>query len=252
LEFFLEPIVTVEKRNMKFHLNLIAFFYLVIWLAAPGIIYADIITFYTDRALFNSAVASSTTVNFEGLVSDTSHFTQNTPLTINNVVFSVSSGFIGVAGKNVSSGDVLGAPFNSAILFSNNSLPLTANITGAGSGFTAVGGTFGNVTSSGVPATLTLLGSGGLLDVRNITTGDMGLGMPATFFGWTVHGDSIQSVTYSLQNGHPNYDAMDDFVFGFATVPEPSALQPLLALLFSLPVYHWRRLANWTHTSSKT
>lgn len=199
---------------------------------------ATMVTFYTDQAAFEAAVTSSSTIGFEGLVADNSYFTQDTPLTVDNVEFSVSSGFIGVAGPDVPDSQVVGAPFNSALLFSNNSFPITAALTGAGAGFTAAGGIFGNVSAAGRTGTLTLMGTGGLLDTRDVVLGDMGLGSPGTFFGWTVQGDSIVSVTYSMPNLHPHYEALDNFVYGFAAptaaVPAPASF--LLAMIGAVVV----------------
>lgn len=206
---------------------------------------AATVTFYTDRSAFDAAVTSSSTIGFEGLVATNSYFTQNTPLVVDNVEFSVSSGFIGVAGPNVPGGTVLGAPFNTAVLFSNNSYPITADVTGAGTGFTAVGGIFGDIDSAGRTGTLTLLGTSGILETRDVVVGDMGQGQPGTFFGWTVQGDTVVSVTYSLPNLHPHYEGMDNFVYGFAAqravVPEPSAIALGLIGAVVVPLTRRRR-----------
>jgi hypothetical protein len=198
-------------------------------------------TFYTDRAAFEAALVSSTAIDFEGLVAGNSHFTVPGSIVVDGVAFSVSSGFVGISGQNPGEANVVGAPFNTALLFSNNTAPVTANLTGVGSNFTAVGGTFGNVSAAGRAGTLTLTGTGGTLDVQSIVVGDMGLGAPPTFFGWTVIGESIVSVTYSLQDGHPHYEGIDDFVFGTA-VPEPtSGLLVALGALGAMVARRFRR-----------
>lgn len=180
------------------------------------------VTFHESRAGFSAATIASTSLNFSGLVADTDYFTQNTPLTVGGVEFSVETGsYIGIAGGQVADFRVLGAPFRSACLFSNNSSPVTARLPGGS--FTAVGGVFGDMDSAGRAATLTLIGTTGVLDTREIAAGDMGLGAPETFFGWTVTGDTIVSVIYSLEDGHPHYEGMDDFTFGQA-VPAPGGV----------------------------
>ena len=53
----------------------------------------------------------------------------------------------------------------------------------------------------------------------------MGLGAPHNFFGYTVTGDTIVSVTHNLQG---SFEGIDNFRFGVAgsleVVPEPSTL----------------------------
>ena len=180
------------------------------------------VTFYTDRASFEAALDSSTTITFEGIVAD-NQFSSLTPSrVVDGVTFSVSSGTLGISGRIA---PVSGSPYDSALLFSNNSAPITANLTTAGSGFTAVGGFFGDIDSAGTSTIMTLVGTTGVLDVRTLTTADMGLGAPHNFFGYIVSGDTIVSVTHNLQG---SFEGIDDFTFGVASadnvVPAPPAV----------------------------
>lgn len=180
---------------------------------------AAVVTFYSDRASFESVLSSSIDIDFEGIVGDESFTTGASSIVIDGVNFS-SSTQVFVSGKN---GPFNGAPFDSALLVSGNiEAPITADLSSAGSGFTAVGGFFGDLTVPGTLTTMTLVGSSGILDSRTLTTAGMGAGSPSNFFGWTVSGDTIVSVTHDLQGG---FLGLDDFVYGNATaVPEPSSL----------------------------
>ncbi|MEZ5492004.1 MAG: PEP-CTERM sorting domain-containing protein [Gammaproteobacteria bacterium] len=199
-----------------------------------GAAHASVI-FYTDRTSFETALSSYTLIDFEGIVADIGTTVNPSTLVevIGGVTFSVSSGAIAVSGKN---GQFMqDAPFNSAILFSNNSTPITADLTSAGPGFTAVGAFFGNIHDAGDTAVLTLLGSNGILDIRTIVAADMGAGTPSNYFGWTVFGDIITGVKYDLIGGFVNtgdFDGIDDFVFGIASAtPAPA---PATIALFGL------------------
>jgi len=99
-------------------------------------------------------------------------------------------------------------------------------LSGAGSGFTAAGGIFGDTNSADSAATLKLFGAGdALIDTRNVTVGDMGQGLPHTFFGWVIAGDEITRIEFDMVG---TFEALDDFRFGQA-VPEPSTMLLLLS-----------------------
>ncbi len=180
------------------------------------------VTFYTSQTTFNASAGSIRLIDFEGIVSDT-QFTPLTPkMVIGGVTFRTSVGMEGVAGKDSA---VAGAPYNSALLFSNNAAPITADLSTAGSNITAVGGEFGNVLAD-APGTLTLkLGSGNSL-VENITASSLRQGSSPNFFGFTVVGDTISSVTLDTSA----FGGIDNFVFSrtassaSSAVPEPSML----------------------------
>jgi len=182
--------------------------------------------FYTDRGLFEAQLNSFTTIDFEGIVADNSYSSLTSSMTIDNVTFSTSSGTLGVSGQ---SAGVSGAPYNSALLFSNNSGTLTADLTSAGSGFTAIGGFFGDIDSSGNSFTLSLFGSSGLLDTQSLTAADMGLGSPSMFYGWIVNSGDVTKVVHDL-NG--NFEGIDDLTFGVAgSAPAPVPAPMSIALL---------------------
>ncbi len=188
--------------------------------------HAATVTFYTDLASFQ-AVTSTSLIDFEGIVGDTEFTIGSLSEVIGGVTFSVpstlSAGIL-FSGKDST---IFGAPFNSAMIVSSSGdpvTPITADLTSAGSGFTAVGGFFGDLASTN-STTLTLTGGSGVLDTRTVTAGDMGFGNPIGFYGWTITGDTILSVKHDLTN---SFEALDDFRFGtfdsLGPVPLPGTI----------------------------
>jgi len=200
--------------------------------------YATKVKFFTNRAEFRSWLLSSTTIDFEGIVGDTAYLAQGSSTKIDEVTFSTvhsggEDGTLFVSGKN----SVLsGTPYDSAIILSGAAAanPIRADLTTAGSGFTAVGGFFGDINSGDSDTTLTLRSpTGAVLDTQTVTGGDMGQGLTETFYGWIVRGKdmSIGSVTHDLDG---SFEGIDNFVFGDgnpAAVPEPSSVVALLSML---------------------
>ena len=162
---------------------------------------APTVTFYTDRAKFESGLASSVVDDFEGMVEDTEvrHIINHTG---NGMRL---DGLIAIAGSN---SNATGAPFNSAVLLDDDGA-ISMEIIGAA---TAVGGWFGDTSGSGV-TTLSLYGTAGLLDTRQVSAGDMGLGSSETFYGWKVFGDVITDVVHDTGSGTAG---VDDLVTGSA------------------------------------
>lgn len=180
--------------------------------------YSATVTFYNDESAFMAAT-TTTLIDFEGIVGDNVYSSLVSSMVVDGVTFSVSSGELAVSGKNAA---VAGTPYDSALLFSNNAAPITADLTSAGTSFTAVGGFFGDIDSAGSPTTMTLIGSSGVLDTRTLTTADMGAGIASNFFGWTVTGDTIRTLTHNL-NG--SFEGIDDFRYGGTSeVPVPAAI----------------------------
>ena len=184
---------------------------------------AAVPTFYTDLTSFQNQLSSSTTIDFEGIVADNEYgtveggaFDVRPSTVVDGVTFSVSAGTLAVSGKD---GPVDGSPYDSALLFSNNGNPITVDLTSAGTGFTSIGGFFGDINSSGSLGTLSLFGSSGLLDVQNIIAADMGFGTPSNFFGWTVDTGDVTKVVFDLNEP---WEGIDNLVYGTTTVPEPS------------------------------
>ena len=178
---------------------------------------ATTVTFYTDRATFESALSSFSTIDFEGepITEAYPHYgSYNTSMTA--VDFTGSS--LIILGANAAGAS--GAPFQSAILSNSYNNVITADLTTAGSGFTAVGAWFGSLAYPGYFTTITLTGTSGILDTQTVLAGDLGAGNPETFYGWTVQGDEIVSVAHDLAG---EWDALDNFTYGYA-VPEPATL----------------------------
>lgn len=182
------------------------------------------VVFFTDRTTFEAALSSQTDINFEGIVADNQFSTPASSTTVGGVEFSISSGSLVVAGKMAS---LPGQPYASALLAAvSKPASLTADLTTVGSSFTAVGGFFGSLDSDDTTS-LTLTGASGVLDTQSVTAKDMGASGTANFYGWTVTGDTIVSVTHDVQ-GSSNFEGIDDFVYGIAgsstPIPEPSSL----------------------------
>lgn len=179
------------------------------------------VTFYDDLSLFMAAT-TTTLIDFEGIVADNERTNFINPIIVDGVTFGAPTGTFAVAGKDAS---LSGSPYESALLASINSSPITADLTTvdqttADSEFTAVGGFFGDINSSGTLTTMTLIGTTGVLDTRSLITADMGFGLTHNFFGWTVSGDTILSLTHDLDG---NYEGIDDFRYG-TVVPVPAAV----------------------------
>ena len=197
-------------------------------------VYSATVTFYDDLAAF-MAVTTTTLIDFEGIVADDFSVSSfENPTIVDGVSFGSTSGTFAIAGKNSS---ISGSPYDSALLFSNNSSPITADLTTVGSGFTAVGGFFGDIDSVGTLTTMTLIGTSGILDSRELITADMGLGTTSNFFGWTVSGDTILTLTHDLAG---SYEGIDDFRYG-TVVPVPAAMWLFGSGLLGLIGYARRR-----------
>ena len=197
------------------HLLTICCLILLTVLALSSVADGSVVTFYSDKTAFDAATTGITTIDFEGIAGGGGWGLPGDPgglapsITIGGVTFSTTDE-LAVSSFNSS---ITGNPFDSALLFVNRPSNLLATLP---TGFSAVGGFFGDIDSAGSLATLTLTGPSGILDTRTLTTADMGAGTPSNFFGWTVSGDTIVDLNYDL---HQKWEGIDDFVFGSA-VPE--------------------------------
>jgi hypothetical protein len=192
--------------------QLIAGVILSAYIIGISAVQASIATFYTDRAAFEAQLSSSTTIDFEGIAPDSG--TVNWTPGLTDVAFTGLSPR--VVGANALGG-YYGVPYQSALLTIGYRGTVTADLTPAGSGFTAVGGWFGNIMED-TGATLILHGSGGVLDTQTIIAGDLGAGEVEQFYGWIVEGDEITAVSHAVDS---YFEGIDNFTYGYA-IPEPS------------------------------
>ncbi len=173
---------------------------------------AATVTFYTDRASFESAVSSSTTIDFEDIAPVNGYVAYSTSFF--DVIFS------GTVLRVVDDSPVgwSGAPFQSDLLACAYNSVIAADLTSAGTGFSAVGGWFGvNTAGYGyedVPVTLILTLAGGETFTESVSAGNMHVGKPEVFYGWTVEGGEITGVSHDTTIG---WEALDNFTYGYAT-----------------------------------
>lgn len=200
-----------------------------------------IVTFYDDEAKFLAALSHPTVLDFEGIVPDDGLKDFGPSYHAGSVTFtSPAQPFPNdmlVVGKD---SQTLGAPFDSAVLISSTDPAEIVATFDPGSNVTAVGGfflsTFGTFQVDG---TLTLVGSTGLLDQRSELLGIASIGEPKTFFGYTVSGDTISSLSV---NTYVGTTAFQNFVYA-AAVPEPSSLALIcIAVGSMMAVVRVRRL----------
>ena len=193
------------------------------------------VIFFTDETAFLNA-STTTLITFEGLVGDDG-FIEN-PAN-NNAFVTDSVTFQGITGTGIDS-DIrtlvcgkdacTGNPHNSAILVSAFAHDLNVDLSTAGTGFTAVGGFFGDIDGVGGSATLELLGAEGttldtqVIDIAGLMSDDL------RFFGWLSTNEEITGLNFlngpADSNGE-NFEALDNFRFGLAEgleIPEPAAL----------------------------
>lgn len=178
---------------------------------------AATVTFYTDRASFEAALLTSTTEDFEGIVGSSEFADWDASMTE-----------VDFAGRDLrvvgpTKPGVSGGPFNSALLINTYHATMTADLTAAGSGYTAVGGWFGNIDGGAggafTQSTLVLTGATGILDSRVVTIGDMGAGDAEIFYGWTVFGDEILSVSHTLTPvGGYGWEGLDNLTYGISDI----------------------------------
>ena len=197
-------------------------FSVVIALFLSNNLSAASVAFFTDRSIFESKLASSTLIDFEGIVGDSGSIF-GSELVVDDVTF-IADGYSGsrnelmLSGKNVFGSSAI--PMESALIIANYSYPIIIDLTTAGSGYTAVGGFFGDISDPLDPLRIDIYGTTGLLDSRELMSASMKENTPSNFFGWIVEGDEIVSLSYEL---YGNYEGIDDFVYGVATVPIPAA-----------------------------
>jgi hypothetical protein len=177
---------------------------------------AAVVTFYNSQSSFLAAISPQLTLDFEGIVPDNSSYDFGVSYHVENVTFTSGTNHMIVVGKK---SQTLGEPFDSALLIPWSEPSGIIAAFDVGSNITAVGCYFESLMA-GSNGQLSLIGSTGLLDQRIVYAADAGQGVPKTFYGYTVTGDTISSLTAVLWTDGP---AFDNFTYG-TLVPEPSTL----------------------------
>ncbi|MEN6451034.1 MAG: PEP-CTERM sorting domain-containing protein [Thermoguttaceae bacterium] len=195
---------------------------------------AVVVTFYNDQASFMAAISPQAALNFEGITTDTGNYDFGTSYHTGSVTFTAGKyNHMLVVGKN---SQTLGKPFDSALLTPWSEPSSILATFDASSNVTAVGGYFESLIASSL-GTFSLTGATGLLDQRGATLGWARQGQPKKFYGYTVAGDTILSLSVGTGVDAP---AFDNFTYGYS-VPEPSSLILLGIAAASLSAYAWRR-----------
>ena len=192
---------------------------------------------YDNKAAFDAATdpSSMTAIDFEGIVGELDYVLDSS-FALSGVTFSTTAGtMLGISGKDA--GAVPGTPFNSALLFATGgATPLIATLP---SGTTAVGGFFGDIDSAGSITDMRIKFASGFSIVASLTTSDMGKDTASNFFGWTIAGDTIVSITHGFRD---EYAGIDDFQYGHVHAPEPASciVWSLIGVCFAGAGW-WRR-----------
>jgi hypothetical protein len=179
------------------------------------------VIFYTDKSDFD-ANTTTALMNFEGIVSDTGlsiaeeHVIDGITYTTDMAADSTAW----ICGK-----DRCGDGLDSAIFVAAGSAADPANIivdlTSAGSALTAAGGIFGDIDGpAGQSGMFKVYNGIALLGTFDVAFGDMGAGLPKTFFGWTTTGsDQITQIDFIANVA---FSGLDEFQYG-TVVPVPAA-----------------------------
>ena len=179
-----------------------------------------------------TAVTTTTLTDFEGIVADNTNkilvnpFKSGEPNTYLNAA---GSGGLLICGKNGCNGQ----PYDSALLLAVGDAGNPANIRiELGAGASAVGGIFGDADGPAGSGTLRVYtGSGDLFDTRSVAYGDMGEGLPKTFFGWASDEVLFTALDFAIFGG-ADFSAVDDFRVGSAESPLPPVPLPAGVWLF--------------------
>lgn len=192
-------------------------------------------TFHTTEAGFTAA-SNTLLIDFESLST-----TFNSSYLVNGNRFSNPDDTASDAMVACGAIPCTGQPFDSTIMTANRG----ANPGGIlridmAPGVTAAGGLFGALRGTGT-GTLSLFGASGLLDTQTISFGDMGVGLPKTFFGWTSSSQVLTAIEFSgttLTSGFSTpIESVDNFRYGAATttsIPLPSSLTLFFASMLLL------------------
>ena len=183
---------------------------------------ANAATVFFDNDLVGFNLASTTALtDFEGFVADNTS-TSAPSYTIDGNTYSSSGGLMVICGKD----GCTGSPFDSAAMVAAGSGMATVRIDLDG-GISAIGGLFGDLDGPTGEGTLSVFDSGGLFDSQVVNYGDMGEGLPKTFFGWTTTDTLFTALEFSIAQNRL-WSAVDNIQFGRAenisAIPVPAAV----------------------------
>jgi PEP-CTERM motif len=191
--------------------------------ALPAASSAASVAFYTSESSFDAALASLNTVDFEGIVADSSSQFYGAAASIGGINFTGSSNGLTTVGKSAA---YAGSNFYSAFLGEGNGGNVLATV---GPNIIAIGANVGDVyqfysTTLTNDLTLTLTGGSGVLDTRTIgLSGFVGTTPPPQFVGFIVSGDTIQSLRFATGPG--SFIGIDNIQTATTAsgVPEPGS-----------------------------
>jgi hypothetical protein len=177
---------------------------------------AATVFFDNDITGFNSS-STTTLTDFEGIVSPTSSTGAPTFTIDGNTYSNTSDRDMVVCGAS----RCTGSPHDSTVMVSNiGDGTIRIDLVG---GVTAIGGLFGDLDGATGTGTLSVFDSSGLVDTQAVNYGDMGKGLPKTFFGWTTTDTVFTALEFNIaDNGL--WSAVDNVQFGtVSAVPIPAA-----------------------------
>lgn len=191
---------------------------------------ATSVTIYTSRAAWTAATSGVTNADFNGIATVGSFVSYGSgPAVIDGLTFTSNDSMF------VIDPAYYGFPYPDGFFNADYTLPNIVTITLPGS-YTAVGFDFGSLFSGGATFDVTLGGIGTLTVSSTGSTQDGVLG-----FAGFISTTSFNTVTLSMPDA-PSYDAVDNFSYGGAAIPEPASIALLGSGLLGIAGILRRRL----------
>ena len=188
------------------------------------------VTIYTSRSAWTAATSGVTTADFNGIASVGSFVGYGSgPAVIDGLTFTSNDSMF------VIDPAYYGFPYPDGFFNADYTVPNVVTIALPGS-YTAVGFDFGSLFSGGASFDVTL---GGLGPFTVSSTGSTADGV-LDFAGF-ISTTSFNTVTLSMPDA-PNYNAVDNFSYGGAAIPEPASIALLGSGLLGIAGVLRRRL----------